>query len=606
MIKLFSYAKDKLKNIVANFSFSPNILDHLGLSAYNSIQKSLVELISNSYDADAKQVSISIPEKIDENSKIIIKDDGHGMTLDEFQKNYLYIGRNRRNNSTDITKLGRKIIGHKGIGKLAGFGIAENVKIETMKDGFVTLADLKKDDFKIKKALSKYKFDVHTHETDNKNSSGTIITLTGLKQKLKIPELKFLRRYLRNQLPGDQKFTIYVNDEECTNKDILGKRYTFKETINSIGKEVSGFYIITKSNTKHAGIAVRVRGRLVTKPNFFNVELDSFKGYLSRKFTGEINADFMDDNSHGNQSLINTTRDGFIEGNMIVESFNEWAKDFIKKTLEKERKEIVNNQTKNIFSSEKIKKRLDQLPSSVQFKAKTMISHAVPKLEDIKDQSNFADLILKYFESNTLKELLESILQSNDKDIEKLSDMITEWGVREVSNITDIVTQQIKIIKKLSKLIDDSKTLEKDIHKIFEHNIWLLSENYKLWASNNQLKKILDNNIDERYKNKENLRPDIICRTNDNKVVIIEFKRPNEKITLEHLAQVMRYKTIIKKSMPNLKDVTTYLIGKEYEQEIIDNKEDQSQAKNFVYSFSEVLAQAEKRFKTILDIIDPS
>ena len=110
-------------------------------------------------------------------------------------------------------------------------------------------------------------------------------------------------------------------------------------------------------------------------------------------------------------------------------------------------------------------------------------------------------------------------------------------------------------------MVSESKTLEKEIHKIFESNIWLLNKEYEVWSSNNQLKTVLNECFDEQYRDKENLRPDIVCKTYSNKAIVLEFKRPSEKISLQNLIQVMRYRTIIKKSMPNL-EVTTYLIGK--------------------------------------------
>ena len=515
------------------------------------------------------------------------------MTKEDFEKNYLYIGRNRRKESSDITtRLKRQVIGHKGIGKLAGFGIAETVRIESIRNGFGICSDLKRDDFQTKKTLSGSSFDVEIHETTDTNFSGTKIILKNLKQNLKIPDLKFLRRYLKNHLPDKQNFTIFVNDTECSVEDILGgEKQEFNEYIETIGKKVTGFYKITNSNTRYAGLAVRVRGRLVIKHGFFDSNFDSFRNYISRRFTGEVNADFMDDiqsDSQG-QSLINTTRDGFIEGNKIVEDFNHWAKNFINKILEEERSKSIGNRLKSVFDSEKVKKRLKRLPDTVQVKARKMISDTIPKLdnENQEDQQALIDIILRYFESNTLKELLNAIVKADNQDIDRLSKMIAEWGMREISSITEIITQQIKIIKKLSDLINDPKTIEKQIHKIFETNIWLLSEKYKLWSSNRQLKKILDKNLDEKYKDNQNLRPDIICRTSENKVVIIEFKRPSETIKLEHLTQAMKYKTIIKKSMPNIPDVIIYLIGKEYAPEITDNKDEQSKAGNFVYSFSE-------------------
>ena len=131
----------------AKFQISPRILDHLGVAAYTSLKKCLAELCSNCYDADADNVWITLPEKYDTDAKIIIKDDGIGMSPDDVGERYLYIGYNRRENgeTTDIKH--RSIIGNKGIGKLAGFGVANTVEIITTQEGVESSLTLNKEYF---------------------------------------------------------------------------------------------------------------------------------------------------------------------------------------------------------------------------------------------------------------------------------------------------------------------------------------------------------------------------------------------------------------------------------------------------------------------------
>src|SRR6266446_5189826 len=118
----------------AYFRFSPRILDHLGLSAYNSLPKCLAELVANSYDADATEVRISFPDVLDENATIELLDDGIGMSSEDLAGKFLFIGRNKRQEG-QRTSSGRLVIGSKGIGKLAGFGIASRIELTTWKDG---------------------------------------------------------------------------------------------------------------------------------------------------------------------------------------------------------------------------------------------------------------------------------------------------------------------------------------------------------------------------------------------------------------------------------------------------------------------------------------
>ncbi len=598
----------KFLNIVkGGFSVSPRILDHFGIQTYDSIKKSLVELASNSYDADATEVRISLPDQIEQNSKIILEDNGAGMSTKEFQEHYLQIGRNRRQEQeADTSPGGRKIIGNKGIGKLAGFGIAGLIRVETCKDNIMTAANLKREGFDNNKDLEATKFDIETYQLKDSSSKGTKIILKELKQDLSVPQKTFLRRYLRNNLPKYENFKIFVNDTPCTVEDIIGTKHDIDETIESLNKPITGYYIIAKSNQAEPGLAVRVRGRLVTKPSFFNLPFDSFTGYISRKFTGELDADFLDEGNGKFQSLINTSRTGFIEENKTVEKFNQWATEFLKKILKEESKKKLAGQTTKILKLEPIEARLRELPTSVRNKAKEVISTLVAKMkeQEEKDIIDFAGRILQYFESNVLKELLDSILQADSNDVEKLADLISEWGVRNVAGVANLIRQHINIIKKLEELVNDTSALEKQIHKLFEKNLWLLDDKYKLWGSNNSLKTILGENLDKKFKKQKHWRPDLVCLSSQNEAVVIEFKNPSVTISTKDLAQTMEYQGLIEEQMPNIQNVTTFIIGKKYDESIKTIKNKQAMAGNFLMSYSEVLSNAEKKYSDILKILE--
>jgi hypothetical protein len=77
----------------AHIKFSPRILEHLGLAAYNSVQKCLAELTANAYDADANLVKINLPDTIDDSAFVEIVDDGFGMSAKDLAEKFLFIGR---------------------------------------------------------------------------------------------------------------------------------------------------------------------------------------------------------------------------------------------------------------------------------------------------------------------------------------------------------------------------------------------------------------------------------------------------------------------------------------------------------------------------------
>jgi hypothetical protein len=108
------------------FEISLSVLNHLGRSLYRSFATVLGEAISNSWDADATNVHIFI--KRDKNS-FFIRDDGVGMTKEDFQGKFLKIGYSKRKKGQQKSDQGRPFIGRKGIGKLALLSCADKITI---------------------------------------------------------------------------------------------------------------------------------------------------------------------------------------------------------------------------------------------------------------------------------------------------------------------------------------------------------------------------------------------------------------------------------------------------------------------------------------------
>ena len=118
-------------------------VDKLGVKLYDKVSAVLAELIANAYDADAQNVTIHAPmgkylagkangEVQDKGFEIKIEDDGAGMTPEEMQAFFLVVGAERRTDSRrgDVSKrFKRKVMGRKGVGKLAPFGICKVMEV---------------------------------------------------------------------------------------------------------------------------------------------------------------------------------------------------------------------------------------------------------------------------------------------------------------------------------------------------------------------------------------------------------------------------------------------------------------------------------------------
>jgi len=584
--------------------FSPRILDHLGLSAYNSVQKSVAEIVANSYDADATEVKVTLPDAMDEMAVTEIRDNGSGMSAEEVIQKFLFVGRNKREDG-QRTQKERLVIGSKGIGKLAGFGIASRIELTTWKDGeqsFVTVDRSAIDDIE---ALSEHPLRVLSEPTELPN--GTRIRLFKPNQGVNLPAPDVVRRYLYKHLPKRADFRVLVNDVECTPEDIPGEKTEFNQTVPGLG-EVSGFYVVANVRQSAPGFAVRVRGRVVKEPTLFGLDTRAHGFFTAERVVGEVNAEFLDPELALDQAqdLINTTRDGFLEASPTVEKFDEWAFGFLKQIIQGVDESETTRRTNALLNQPAIKERLDRMPAHVRSTAANVVRALSSKLKNVAEEeaTELIEWVLRYYESNILRELMRAILAEDVAETEKLAGLVQQWGLKQVNSVVDIIRTQIEIIGKLEELIASPKAKEIDLHKLIEANLWLVREGLELWSSDKPLKTILDAHLDKLYKDKEDIRPDLICRSRNlgQDAVIIEFKRPSVKVVMDHVTQALEYEGILNKHLPNI-SFKTYVVGREYDASVLATKEKLEQASLFLWSFNEILQKARIRFEKILEIL---
>lgn len=99
----------------------------------------MIELIKNSYDADASWVKVSFIDFADDysltpSSKIVIEDDGCGMNSDILRKHWLNPAtpeKLKRKKTKPKTQKGRVLQGEKGIGRFAVFKLGKRITITT-------------------------------------------------------------------------------------------------------------------------------------------------------------------------------------------------------------------------------------------------------------------------------------------------------------------------------------------------------------------------------------------------------------------------------------------------------------------------------------------
>ena len=115
------------------------LITMLGDQLIKNERIALVELIKNAYDADAEWVKVSFLNfnddfTVNSDSKIVIEDDGNGMSEQIIEKHWLNPAtpeKKKRKKNKETTDKGRILQGEKGIGRFAIFKLGKKIKICT-------------------------------------------------------------------------------------------------------------------------------------------------------------------------------------------------------------------------------------------------------------------------------------------------------------------------------------------------------------------------------------------------------------------------------------------------------------------------------------------
>lgn len=186
------------ENEIAAFKADSALLRELGERLVGKPYIALAELIKNSYDADATRCVIEITD-----DRIVVSDDGHGMSRNEFLGYWMTVGTRHKQSAERSRKLGRRVTGSKGVGRLAAQFLAEKMQLVTTADGsdnrlhaFVNWESAIEQG-----SLTEATADYRVEPSDRLiyprvSKHGTIVILEGLKQVWDEDEIKELGRQI--------------------------------------------------------------------------------------------------------------------------------------------------------------------------------------------------------------------------------------------------------------------------------------------------------------------------------------------------------------------------------------------------------------------------
>lgn len=191
----------------ANFKFSSRFSQLIGRNLISNPVVAVSELVKNSYDADADNISIEFTGLKTENPELRIVDDGVGMSFDDVVTKWMVVGTDNKIHSPYTPKKRRKL-GEKGIGRFSVERLSHKVSIVSKQKGndFAITFNIDWDEYE----KSGGEFSDHKHQIfkipDDSDRQGTCITLSGLRDSWTEDTLLELQKELELLRP------ISIND----------------------------------------------------------------------------------------------------------------------------------------------------------------------------------------------------------------------------------------------------------------------------------------------------------------------------------------------------------------------------------------------------------
>ena len=623
-------------------NYSGRIIDHLGIQMYQSPVAAIAELVANAWDADAENVCIELPKSLSADAEIVIKDDGIGMSFTECDKRFLNVGYSRRGTKATerSPEKGRQILGRKGIGKFAGFGIAQVIRIETVnkKDGERTvfemdLEQLRSDTYVNLEGSEVDVLEYQLPDDMRVSEHGTTIRLRQLALRRKpSPDVftrSMARRFHIHQSVSD--FRVHVNGKLMPEfhenvQFSFPNDYKDKERPKGItidndgwGEERVGdhkiswrvhFFEDPINDEELRGISVFAGIKMVQSPFFFNLS-GGLRGQHGQQYvSGKVQANFLDEQP---KDIFAPERQRVDWEDEVAEPLRDWGSERLKELLKiwadrraEEKTKQLNKRT-GIFGG-----RLSRLPSFERSIVKRAIS-SLARIDTLSD-AQFEDLgqaIIAAWEKGRLTELIETISTTSDLSADSLVSILAEAQVLTSLNVAEAVKTKLLTIGELKQRINN-RELENAVRDYISGNPWLISPEWETFAVEKSVKTLTDKamvgsgiNADESFKGRVDL-----ALSSGNHLIILEFMRPGLKLDWDHVNRFERYVTRLSGNIAAntggpFNRVTGYIIADEIDEaedlrrKIISLQREDMFAVDWNTLFSNAVAQ----WKEFLDIL---
>ncbi|MCO6186537.1 ATP-binding protein [Rhizobium sp. L1K21] len=559
-------------------TISLNALEHLGINLYSNIPAVLSEVVANAWDADAKKVQVTI-DKVAET--ITIEDDGTGMDRDGVIDRFLTVGFKRRDELGDVTALGRKPMGRKGIGKLSIFSIAQVADIFTTLNRERTAFRMDRE--VIRKAIAGKGENTYKPEElidwPSDLTVGTRIVLSKISKSLSGMTVEGLKRRVARRfsvIGPKNDFIVSIDGHEVGPDDrgyhnalqylwTYGDQTAFASSCKNLERPAEPRLHIIADELKKAGISIGGWIGTVSSPSQLKDEegdnlnriaifmrgkmaqedvLDIFgqKEIYADYIIGELHCEELDVDEKGD--IATSSRQSLKEDDPRFEALRRVVLSELRHIASRWSEWRRADGAKFASTVPAVSDWLGQLQGDTKKKAERWIG----RLNTIRspDDAYKKDLLkasILAFESYRRKEQLDRLDDLKDESVSHILEIFEEIDDLELSFYGQIVKLRLGVIKTLqSKIAENDKELV--IRDFIKEHLWLLDPSWERAKgsehSETKVNKFLQENTGKLNKKEKNARVDLAYRTAVGKHVIIELKRATVSVHLDDLTKQIR------------------------------------------------------------------
>ncbi|MET9292609.1 ATP-binding protein [Streptomyces sp. NPDC003077] len=514
------------------------------------------ELIWNALDADATRVEVEIERSpTDAVDRVVIKDDGSGMTPAVCSSTFGRIGGSWKKAARVSPGRGRPLHGQAGQGRLRAFALGAFVRWSTVADD----VDGRRKTVISAHNASRNDFQIADPQPTSKET-GTVVEAWGRQSSVLN---KLLVDKARTQITTEfaPYLAMYADVEIMYDgQKIVPQAVMQKETPYDIEFEHDGVmnrallrvveWDMRVDRELHLcdadGVTVDITEMRIQAPGF------DFTAYVLWRHMPEHRGDF----------LLGEASDGPIAS--LLSSVRQSLRDHFKRRTVERRREVVEKwkdgglypyEGEPSSEAEKVEREtFDIVATTVQRHMPRPAKHQKATLALLRESVAH--------QPSHVNRILDEVFRLNSEDKTELDRLLNRTSLSSIIKASSSVADRLDFLAALSHMVFDAEARKlvrerTELHKILENETWIFGEHYQLLVSDRSLDQVLDRHL--HVMGRDNRAPAPVKREDGSvgivdlmlsrsrkdhdrrQHLVVELKAPKVKVTDKELQQIKSY-----------------------------------------------------------------